>query len=83
MMAFHCITFYLQYVHVHYLLSFMKVRDQGLYLHSQPTRPCFVTWTAPAQLNKNIIKSVGLYAWKMRASLEGVWYSVQNGTYAT
>ena len=42
-------------------------------LHEQP----------PAQLNKNIIKSVGLYAWKMRASLEGVWYSVQNGTYAT
>lgn len=67
MMVFHFITFYLQYVH--YFLGFMKVRDQGLYLHSQSTRPCFVAWTRPRS-NKQTNKQKHHVCWLVQQEKE-------------
>lgn len=50
MMAFHFITFYLQYLH--YVLSFMKVCDQGLYIYTLSQQDPVLLHDYPPSSNK-------------------------------
>lgn len=53
----------------------MRIRDQGLYLHSRQTRPCLIQWKAQREWTKPKSVSGLLASTTERAGT--VWYSVQ------